>query len=232
MTRYHEISRFTRGEGMTDFTQQEPWRIFRIMSEFVEGLDELARLGPSVSVFGSARQKPDDPYYAMAERVAQAIVRQGFNVITGAGPGLMEAANKGAKLASGNSIGLNIDLPMEQKPNEYVDKLISFRYFFVRKFIFVKHSTAFVVMPGGFGTMDEFFESMTLIQTNRIERFPVFLMGSDYWTGLLDWLRDVMLKHGCISEEDLKLYKVSDDPEAVAQEIRRWYDRNHTGTSD
>ena len=217
---------------MTDFTQQEPWRIFRIMSEFVEGLDELARLGPAVSIFGSSRLEPDNRYYAMAERVAQAVVRQGFNVLTGAGPGLMEAANKGAAVTSGNSIGLNIDLPMEQKPNAYVQKLISFRYFFVRKFIFVKHSTAFVVMPGGFGTMDEFFESMTLVQTNRIERFPVFLMGKEYWSGLLDWLHDTMLEAGCISEGDLKLFKVTDDPEQVAQDIRRWYDHNQTGTSD
>jgi len=209
---------------MTDFTSQEPWRIFRIMSEFVDGLEELSKLGASVSVFGSARLTEDSKYYRMAHDVARALVLQGFSVITGAGPGLMEAANRGAKDAHGNSIGLNIDLPMEQKPNEYITQLISFRYFFVRKFLFVKHSTAFVILPGGFGTMDELFESLTLTQTLRIERFPIYMMGSDYWGGLIGWLRDTMLREGCISSEDLDLFKVSDDPEEVALEIRRWYD--------
>jgi len=209
---------------MTDFTQQEPWRIFRIMSEFVEGLDELAKLGPSVGIFGSSRMTSDSKYYQMAQSVARAVVHQGFTVITGAGPGLMEAANRGASEAGGKSIGLNIDLPQEQKPNPYISHLISFRYFFVRKFLFVKHSTAFVILPGGFGTMDEFFESMTLIQTLRIERFPVYMMGSDYWHGLIEWLRHTMLAAGCIAEQDIELFKVSDDPEQVALGIRRWWD--------
>ena len=209
---------------MTDFTQEEPWRIFRIMSEFVEGLDELAKLGPSVSVFGSARLTPESKYYPMAQAVSRALVLQGFTVITGAGPGLMEAANKGAKDAGGHSVGLNIDLPHEQQPNPYVTQLISFRYFFVRKFLFVKHSTAFVIVPGGFGTMDELFEALTLIQTLRIQRFPVYMMGSDYWKGLLDWLHGSMLKNGCIEEGDLGLFRLSDNPEEVALEIRKWYD--------
>ena len=212
---------------MTDFTQQEPWRIFRIMSEFVEGVDELAKLGASVCIFGSARLTPDSKYYPMAQGVARALVHQGFSVITGAGPGMMEAANKGALEAGGNSIGLNIDLPHEQKPNPYITQLISFRYFFVRKFLFVKHSTAFVILPGGFGTMDEFFEAMTLIQTMRIRRFPVYVMGRDYWKGLIEWLRDTMLVNGCIAAEDLDLFRVSDDPEEVALEIRRWYDTHN-----
>ncbi|HUW57043.1 MAG TPA: TIGR00730 family Rossman fold protein [Planctomycetota bacterium] len=212
---------------MTDFTQQEPWRVFRIMSEFVEGLDELAKLGPSVCIFGSARLPASSKYYHMAQAVARALVHQGFTVITGAGPGLMEAANKGASEAGGKSIGLNIDLPQEQKPNTYISHLISFRYFFVRKFLFVKHSTAFVILPGGLGTMDEFFESMTLMQTLRIDRFPVYLMGSDYWQGLIAWLRDTMLTTGCISAHDLELYRMSDDPEEVSLEIRRWCDEHN-----
>ena len=212
---------------MTDFTQQEPWRIFRIMSEFVEGLDELAKLGPSVSIFGSSRMTSESKYYPMAQALARAVVHQGFTVITGAGPGLMEAANKGATEAGGKSIGLNIDLPQEQKPNPYISHLISFRYFFVRKFLFVKHSTAFVILPGGFGTMDEFFESMTLMQTLRIERFPVYMMGSDYWHGLIEWLRHTMLTAGCIGERDIELFKVSDDPEQVALGIRRWCDEHN-----
>lgn len=212
---------------MTDFTQQEPWRIFRIMSEFVDGLDELAKLGPTVSIFGSSRLASHPKYYPMVQGCASALVRQGFTVITGAGPGLMEAANRGASEAGGNSIGLNIDLPHEQKPNPYITKLISFRYFFVRKFMFVKHSTAFVIMPGGFGTMDELFEALTLMQTNRILRFPVYLMGSEYWKGLIAWMHDTMMREGCVSEEDLRLIRVCDDPEQVAREIRRWYDDRH-----
>jgi uncharacterized protein (TIGR00730 family) len=211
---------------MTDFTQQEPWRVFRIMSEFVEGLGELARLGASVSIFGSSRLGTDSKYYEMARAVARAVVHQGFSVMTGAGPGLMEAANRGATEAGGNSIGLNIDLPQEQKPNPYVTKLIGFRYFFVRKFLFVKHSTAFVIMPGGFGTLDEFFESLTLMQTMRIERFPVYLMGSDYWRGFVEWMRNTMAVSGCVAGDDLELFKLSDDPERVALEIRRWYDEH------
>lgn len=214
---------------MTDFTQQEPWRIFRIMSEFVEGLEELAKLGACVSIFGSARLSDESKYYRMAQSVARAVVHQGFSVMTGAGPGIMEAANRGATEAGGNSVGLNIDLPHEQQPNPYVSQLISFRYFFVRKFLFVKHSTAFVILPGGFGTMDEFFESMTLIQTLRIDRFPVFMMGSDYWEGLIGWIRDTMLPTGCIDRNDLELFRICDDPEEVALGIRRWHEQ-HTVT--
>ena len=215
-----------KGQSMSDFTRGEPWRIFRIMSEFVEGVEDMAELGKSVTIFGSSRMGEESKYYEMSRAVARACVRQGFTVITGAGPGLMEAGNRGAIDAEGSSIGLNIDLPNEQEPNEYVTRLISFRYFFIRKFIFVKYATGFVIMPGGFGTMDEFFESMTLIQTLRIERFPVYVMGSDYWGGLLDWMRKTMLGEGCISPEDMDLFRISDDPEEVAHGIRQWCDEN------
>ena len=209
----------------SDFTNQEPWRIFRIMSEFVDGLETLAQVGPAVSVFGSSRLRPNTPYYDMGRRLGEELVRRGFGVITGAGPGLMESANRGATEMGGTSIGLNIDLPEEQRPNPYAKMLISFRYFFTRKFMFAKHSVAFVILPGGFGTMDEFFEALTLIQTQRVTRFPVFVMGSDYWKGLLDWMRDTMLERGCIRKEDLDIFKVSDDPVEVADEIKRWHDR-------
>ncbi len=213
-------------ESMADFTREEPWRIFRIMSEFVEGVEDLAKLGSSVSIFGSARLSPESKHYHMGQAVARALVLQGFSVITGGGPGLMEAANKGAMEAGGNSIGLNIDLPHEQKPNPYLTQIIRFRYFFIRKFQFVKHSTAFVILPGGYGTMDEFFEAMTLIQTMRIPRFPVYMMGSDYWKGLIEWIRNTMLAEGAIEEADLDLFRISDDPEKVAADIRRWVDEH------
>lgn len=199
-----------------DFRDSEPWRVFRIMSEFVEGFETLSKISPAVSIFGSSRARRRSKYYRLAERTARALARAGYTIITGGGPGIMEAANKGAKEAGGGSVGLNIELPQEQHPNPYVTTLLNFRYFFARKMMFVKYSCAFVIFPGGFGTMDEFFESLTLIQTHKIEPFPVVLMGSEYWHPLVHWLRNSMLPEGCISGADLQLFRVMDDPaEAV-----------------
>ena len=197
-----------------DFRKQETWRVFRIMSEFVEGFELLAKIGPAVSVFGSARAKPESEYYQLAEKIGHLLAEQNFAVITGGGPGIMEAANKGAIKAGGESVGLNINLPMEQRFNDYLTLAIDFRYFFCRKFMFVKYSTAgFIIFPGGFGTMDELFESLTLIQTHKIIRFPVILVGADYWSGLMDWMRNVMAaKEGNISPEDLDVITLTDDP--------------------
>ena len=197
---------------------EETWRIFRIMAEFVEGFEELSSVGPAVSVFGSSRVGPDNKYYKLAERTAYEIAKAGFAVITGGGGGIMEAANKGAAQADGKSIGLNIELPMEQVPNEFQNISMHFRYFFCRKVMFLKYANGFVVMPGGFGTMDEFFESLVLIQTLRQAHFPVILMGSEFWGGLIDWMRGKMLdKNGYISPEDLDVFSVVDDPAQVAK---------------
>ena len=197
---------------------EETWRIFRIMAEFVEGFEELSSVGPAVSVFGSSRVGPDNKYYKLAERTAYEIAKAGFAVITGGGGGIMEAANKGAAQADGKSIGLNIELPMEQVPNEFQNISMHFRYFFCRKVMFLKYANGFVVMPGGFGTMDEFFESLVLIQTLRQAHFPVILMGSEFWGGLIDWMKGKMLdKNGYISPEDLDVFSVVDDPAQVAK---------------
>ena len=195
-----------------DFTQSDPWRVFRIMGEFVEGFDTLARLGPAVAIFGSARVPPGHPQYLAAEETARLLSVEGFSIITGGGPGLMEAANKGAHEAGGPSIGCNIELPFEQGTNAWVDISINFRYFFVRKTMFVKYSEAFVIFPGGFGTMDELFEALTLIQTGKIRNFPIILFGTEYWAGLLAWIRDVMLDEGKISRDDVDLLYVTDSP--------------------
>jgi uncharacterized protein (TIGR00730 family) len=189
-----------------DFRQSEPWRVFRIMSEFVEGFETLGKVSPAVSIFGSSRASRRSKYYRLAERTARGLAKAGYAVITGAGPGIMEAANKGAKQAGGESVGLNIELPQEQRPNAYLTTLLNFRYFFARKMMFVKYSRAFIIFPGGFGTMDEFFESLTLIQTQKIERFPVVLMGATYWRPLVQWLRNSMLAEGCISGGDLEIF--------------------------
>ena len=204
---------------------QETWRVFRIMSEFVEGFDELSKLGPAVSIFGSARTEPDDPYYKLAERTASLLVKAGMSVITGGGPGIMEAANKGAIEAGGQSVGLNIELPHEQDPNPYQSLSLSFRYFFARKTMFTKYSRAFIILPGGFGTMDEFFESLTLMQTMKTPQFPVILMGSDFWAGLLDWVKNSMLREGNISPNDLELYTITDDPNVVVELIQQFNGR-------
>jgi hypothetical protein len=197
------------------FVHTDPWRVLRIMGEFVDGFDVLARIGLAVTVFGSARIKPDSPYYAAAREVGRGIAERGYAVITGGGPGIMEAANRGASEADGLSIGCNIELPHEQAPNPYANLSIDFRYFFVRKTMFVKYSEAFVVFPGGFGTLDELFESLTLIQTGKVKRFPVVLYGSDYWSGLLEWMRGRLLAQDMVSEEDLALLQVVDTTEEV-----------------
>ncbi|MBA7647554.1 hypothetical protein ES703_55326 [subsurface metagenome] len=196
------------------------WRIFRVMAEFVEGFDELGSIGPAVSFFGSSRAKPKERYYQLAERTASEIVKAGFAVITGGGGGIMEAANKGAAEVGGKSIGLNIELPLEQVPNEYQNLSLHFRYFFCRKVMFLKYAHGFVVFPGGYGTMDEFFESLVLIQTLKQASFPVILMGSEYWAGLIDWMKRTMLgKHNCISPEDMDVFTVVDEPEAAVKII-------------
>lgn len=206
-----------------DFTQEDPWRVFRIMSEFVDGFEVLSRVGKAVSIFGGSRITRDNKYYALAEDTAYLVAKAGFAIITGSGPGIMEAANKGARRAKGCSIGLNIQIPMEQKPNEYVDTLLDFHYFFVRKVMFVKYARAFVIMPGGYGTLDELFESLNLIQAERIDKFPVVLMGREYWKGMLDWLSHCVLKNGCIAKRDLDLFKVTDDPKEVVKIIKTFY---------
>ena len=206
-------------EPAHDFTQSDPWRVFRIMGEFVEGFDTLANVGPAVAIFGSARVLPGDPQYEAAERTGALLAEAGFGVITGGGPGLMEAANKGAREAGGASIGCNIELPFEQGTNPYVEVAVNFRYFFVRKTMFVKYSEAFVIFPGGFGTMDELFEALTLIQTGKIRNFPIVLFGSAYWRGLLDWLRQVMAKEGKISPDDVELLYITDSPEEAVETI-------------
>jgi len=206
--------------------QKDIWRIFRIMAEFVEGFDQMTKLGPCVSIFGSARTKPGHRYYEMARKVARELVKAGFGIITGGGPGIMEAANLGAKEAGGLSVGINIELPLEQKFNPYVDVGIEFRHFFVRKVMFVKYAQGFVVLPGGFGTLDEFFEAVTLIQTGKTTRFPIVLMGSEYWEGLINWLRDKVLAEGNISPEDMNIFEVTDDPEEAARIITEFYQEN------
>ncbi len=202
-----------------DFTTTDPWRVFRIQGEFVEGFDALHNLGPAVAFFGSSRLEPDSPYYKAAELTAQLMARKGLTVITGGGPGIMEAANKGAYEANGVSVGCNIELPMEQVPNSYQNISLNFRYFFVRKMMFMKYSVAFVIFPGGYGTIDELFEALTLAQTEKIEHFPVVLFGSKYWAPLVSWLKETMLAECCVLKQDLDLFIVTDDPEEVAKII-------------
>jgi len=204
---------------------EDPWRVFRIMSEFVEGFDVLSKIGKAVSIFGSSRLKPDSKYYKLSEETAYLLAKEGYAVITGSGPGLMEAANKGTRRANGKSIGLNIQIPSEQKPNPYVDLLLDFRYFFVRKVMFVKYAKAFVIMPGGYGTLDEFTEALNLIQTERIPKFPVVLFGSEYWQGMTDWLKTKVLKNGNISKGDLDIFTVVDKPKEVVKVIKKFYKR-------
>ncbi len=205
------------------FVSEDPWRVFRIMSEFVDGFEVLSEIGKAVSIFGSSRVKSSDKYYKLAEEVAYLLAKEGYAIITGSGPGIMEAANKGAARARGHSIGLNIQIPLEQKPNKYVETLLDFRYFFVRKVMFVKYAKAFVIMPGGYGTLDEFTEAINLIQTERIPEFPVVLVGKDYWKGMLDWLHNAVLMHGNISKQDLKIFTVVDTPQEVVKVVKDFY---------
>ncbi len=206
---------------------KDSWQIFKVMSEFVDGFEKLAKIGPCVSIFGSARTPDENPYYQMTVEIARLLAEKGYGVISGGGPGIMEAANKGAYNAGGKSVGLNIELPFEQFHNKYIDrdKLLEFKYFFVRKVMFMKYSQGYIVMPGGFGTMDELFEAITLIQTGKIARFPIVLVGSEYWNGLLDWVEKTMLTNGYISPEDLKLYRVVDTAEEAVEHIFRFYDK-------
>ncbi len=209
----------TAVEVKEDFTNTDPWRTLRIQGEFVEGFDALSKIGPAVAVFGSARCSKESPYYQAAVKTAENLARAGLAIVTGGGPGIMEAANLGAHRANGTSVGCNIELPLEQVPNPYQTISLHFRYFFVRKMMFVKYAVAFIIFPGGFGTMDELFESLTLVQTGKIEHFPVVLFGSGYWKGLRDWMQNSMLGEGYISGEDMLLYTVTDDPEEAARNI-------------
>jgi len=215
-------------KSWTEIKASSSWQIFKIMAEFVEGFEKLSRIGPCVSIFGSARTLPTNPYYGIAEEIAERLVRQGYGVITGGGPGIMEAGNKGARNAGGKSVGLNIDLPFEQTHNAFIDadKLLNFDYFFVRKLMFIKYAQGFIVLPGGFGTLDELFEALTLIQTHKIGKFPIILVGTSYWGGLMDWIRQTLLlsEHN-ISENDLSLFEVVDTAEEAVQRIEDFYSR-------
>jgi uncharacterized protein (TIGR00730 family) len=219
----------THGLKSRDWTETKAhssWQIFKIMAEFVQGFEDLAKIGPCVSIFGSARTHPDNKYYKLAVDISQKLTQEGFGVISGGGPGIMEAANKGAALAGGRSVGLNIDLPFEQTSNEYIDKdkNLNFDYFFVRKVMFTKYSQCFIMMPGGWGTMDEFFEVATLIQTRKFTQTPMICVGSAYWKGLFDWMRETMLmEENNISPGDLEMIKISDDPDDIVNYVREFY---------
>jgi len=214
-----------RDKDWAEIKSSDSWAIFKIMAEFVQGFEKLAKIGPSVSIFGSARVTEENQYYQVAEEIAAKLVLKGFGVITGGGPGIMEAGNRGAQSENGKSVGLNIHLPFEQNSNIYIDpdKLITFDYFFVRKVMFVRYSQGFVVMPGGFGTMDELFEAMTLIQTKKIGRFPIVLVGKNYWSGLIEWMKNVVLIEKNISEEDFDLFSLVDTADEAVQVIEEFY---------
>ncbi len=204
-----------------DFKIGEAWRLFKIMGEFVEGIERLHDVGPAVTIFGSARIKEDDPIYKKTEEIAALFVKSNFAVITGGGRGVMEAGNKGALRAGGTSVGMNIVLPFEQKPNQYSNVKLEFKYFFIRKVMFVKYATAYIIMPGGLGTLDELFEAVTLIQTHRIKPFPVILVGTDYWSGLLEWIKATLLEHHKISDNDLDILQIMDDPEEIVRAVKK-----------
>lgn len=211
-----------------DIKASDSWQIFKIMSEFVEGFEKMSKIGPCVSIFGSARTKPDNKYFLLAEDIAYKLTQEGYGVITGGGPGIMEAANKGAKRGGGKSVGLNIELPFEQKPNDFIDrdKSIDFHYFFVRKTIFLKYSQGFIGMPGGMGTMDELFEALTLVQTHKIAQFPVVLVGKEYWSGLIEWMKNTMLeKEHNINAVDLELFKIVDTADEAVKHIVDFYSK-------
>lgn len=221
-----KIERKFKQRTWNEIKSNDSWSIFKVMSEMVEGYEKLNRIGPCVSIFGSARTKPDHPYYQMADDIGYRLSKKGYGVITGGGPGIMEAGNKGAMRGEGVSVGLNIELPFEQSSNPYIDndKNIDFDYFFVRKVMFVKYSQGFIVMPGGFGTLDELFESLTLIQTHKIGRFPIVLVGIDFWKGLIDWVKEVLLaKEANISPNDMDLIKIVDNAEDAVAEIDKFY---------
>ncbi len=218
---------------MEDLAKSDTWRVFRIMGELVDGFESLNGIGPAVTIFGSARLAPDSPYYVKCREVAATLAKKGFAVISGGGPGIMEAANKGAQEAGGISVGLNIALPMEQDPNPYQDIELEFRYFFVRKLMFVKYAVGYIIFPGGFGTMDELFEALTLIQTKKIRNFPVILVGREYWQGLFDWMKTTVLGRAAIDREDLDLFSIVDEPAEVCEIIsQRYKDRTVSVAKD
>ena len=205
-----------------DITLRDSWRLFHILAEFVEGFENLSEVHPAITIFGSARTKEGEDLYTRAYRLARSLGKAGFNLITGGGPGVMEAVNKGASEEGVKSVGINIELPFEQKPNHYINLPLSFRYFFVRKVMFIKYAIAYIVLPGGFGTLDEFFEAVTLIQTKKIRPFPVILMGSEYWGDMMAFMRQHMLERNMISKEDLNIFRVMDDPEEVVEYIKKF----------
>ena len=206
---------------VNDFKAGESWRVFKIIGEFVEAVEALHQIGPAVSIFGSARTEPNDPTYKEAEELARLFAKEKFAVLTGGGGGIMEAANKGAAEAGGTSVGLNINLPFEQHPNPYANVRLDFNYFFIRKVMFVKYANAYIIMPGGFGTLDEFFESMTLIQTHRIKPLPVIMVGSDFWSGLIEWIKSRLLKDKRISASDLDIFQTMDDPHEIVKMVKK-----------
>ena len=223
--------RWNETSALPDFTQEEPWRIFRIMAEFVDSFETMANQGPLIPIFGSARIMPDNPYYQSAEKLAALLVGHGYGILTGGGPGIMEAASKGAYEAGGNSVGLNIRLPMEQHPNPYQNVSLDFRYFFIRKVCFIKYAVALVAYPGGFGTLDEFSEAATLIQTNKINHVPLVLVGKQFWQPMLDWFKNTMLlEYGAISPGDMDLFKLVDTPEEACDIIVGLHRRGMSGT--
>jgi len=215
------ISKNKNISTVEDFTETEPWRIFRIMSEFTDATEALSDYRPTVVFFGSAKSSRNDKYYKMAERTAALLAKHKYNIVTGGGPGIMEAANKGAFKSGGESLGLNIALPMEQKPNKYIKTLVNFHYFFIRKVMFMRYAMAFLIFPGGYGTFDELFEALTLIQTKRSDRIPVILIGSEFWRGLVKFMEEEMAERGYIEKQDLKIYKVADTPEEVLKIIKQ-----------
>ena len=225
-TNEEKIRKAFQNKDWNEIKTSDSWQIFKVMAEFVEGFDKMGRIGPCVSIFGSARTKHDNPYYILAEEIAFKLTQHGYGVITGGGPGIMEAANKGAKRGGGKSVGLNIELPFEQSSNPYVDrdKSIDFDYFFVRKVMFIKYAQGFIVLPGGLGTMDELFEALTLIQTLKIGKFPIILVGKSYWVGLLDWIKNVMLeREKNMNAEDLNLFILVDSADEAVSEIDKFY---------
>ncbi len=228
MTSDDKIRRAFENKDWQEIKVTDSWQIFKIMAEFVDGFEKLAKIGPCVSIFGSARTSNESKYYQIAEDCARILTERGYGVISGGGPGIMEAANKGAFEAGGKSVGLNIDLPFEQFHNQYIDrdKILAFDYFFVRKVMFMKYSQGFIILPGGFGTMDEMFEALTLIQTGKVARFPIVMVGKDYWSGLMDWVKSHMLNvENNIKEEDLNLYRLVDTAEEATEHIFRFYDK-------
>jgi uncharacterized protein (TIGR00730 family) len=220
-----QIRRAFSDKDWQEIKTHDTWQIFKIMAEFVDGFEKLGKIGPCVSIFGSARFTPENKFYKLAEEIAYKLCSEGYGIITGGGPGIMEAANKGAKSAGGKSVGLNIELPFEQSSNPYIDhdKLITFDYFFVRKLMFIKYAQGFVVMPGGFGTMDELFEALTLIQTKKIGKFPIVLVGKEYWSGMLAWVKSVLIEEKTVDENDLNLIHIAEDADHAVKHINNFY---------